>query len=104
MSYIANFQENGSGWIFHHIDHADVHLYRYNPLRAGSYIPLPPNIEKKKAIVNPKNTRDNNCFLYSIAAATVGPDKHAERITESYKTFIGTLDRSALKDSPVSSR
>jgi hypothetical protein len=38
-----------------------------NQTRAGSYIPLPEWIERKKACVNIKNT-DNECIKYCLIA------------------------------------
>ena len=40
---------------------------RWSPLRAGNYIPLPPFLSKKHAIINVKSD-DEKCFAYAIAA------------------------------------
>ena len=35
-------------------------------MKGSSYIPLPDNILKKKAIINMKNTNDQKCFMWSM--------------------------------------
>ena len=55
-------------------------IARYDPLLVGSYLPLPPNLAKKKAIVNVKN-RDNECLKWALRAALFPPKdgEHAQR-------------------------
>ena len=36
-------------------------IARYQPLRGGSYIPLPKAVQRKKAVVNVKN-KDDHCL------------------------------------------
>lgn len=55
----SNFQNNGSGWIFSKIMSLDLHVDKYEPISAESYIDLPKWLKDKKAIINPKN-EDND--------------------------------------------
>ena len=45
----------------------DLHVYKFNPLKGGTYVPLPRAISATKGVVNVQN-EDNLCFLYSILA------------------------------------
>jgi len=49
---IENWSEMGSGWVVERITIAYVNVARYQPLRGGTYLPLPANLAKKKAIIN----------------------------------------------------
>ena len=58
---IGSWSERGSGWIIERIMTAYVNVAKNEPLSGGTYLPLPVNLAKKKAIINVKN-RDNECL------------------------------------------
>ena len=52
------------------ISRVNIFLAKFFPIRAGSYIQLPPNLKKQQRnVVNVHNTSDRNCFLYCYYAA-----------------------------------
>lgn len=51
---------------------AYINVARFQPLRGGTYLPLPPNLAKKRAIINVKNN-DNQCLKCSLRAALFPP-------------------------------
>ena len=59
---IANFQRQGSGWRFKNVVKLGIYTTVYEPLRDNSYIPLPKKLKNKKAIINPQNSEDEECF------------------------------------------
>ena len=65
---IENWSLDGSGWEIERIETAYVNVARHQPLRGGTYLPLPANLAKKKAIINVKN-RDNQCLKWALRAA-----------------------------------
>ena len=69
---IENWSLEGSGWEVERIRTAYVNVARYRPLRGGTYLPLPANLAKKKAIINVKN-RDNQCLKWALRAALFPP-------------------------------
>ena len=69
---IENWSVKGSGWEVERIETAYVNVARYQPLRRGTYLPLPANLAKKKAIINVKN-RDNECLKWALRAALFPP-------------------------------
>jgi len=69
---IENWSEKGSGWEIERITIAYVNVARYKPLRGGTYLPLPANLAKKKAIINVQN-RDNECLKWALRAALFPP-------------------------------
>ncbi|KAL9953009.1 hypothetical protein ACROYT_G040356 [Oculina patagonica] len=69
---IESWSERGSGWVIERITEAYVNVARYQPLRGGTYLPLPANLAKKKAIVNVRN-RDNECLKWALRAALYPP-------------------------------
>lgn len=94
----SEFLERDSGWILERFIHLEVNINKFNPLRASSYIPLPPSISKKKAVINIKND-DEFCFAYSVLAAVYTPTTHSDRVT-SYPDFHQYFDFTGL-DFPV---
>ena len=69
---IQSWSENGSGWEVERILTAYVNVARYEPLRGGTYLPLPAKLANKKAIINVQN-RDNECLKWSLRAALFPP-------------------------------
>ena len=65
---IENWSEKGSGWEVERIETAYVNVACYQPPRGGTYLPVPANLAKKKAIINVKN-RDNKCLKWALRAA-----------------------------------
>ena len=69
---VDRYSRNGSGFVMENL--TDIHLYicKYNPLRAGSWIDLPPHLKKKVerqgTLLNIKSS-DNKCFLHCILAS-----------------------------------
>jgi len=70
---IENWSERGSGWEIESINIAHINVARYQPLRGGTYLPLPASLAKKKAVVNVKNT-DNECLKWALRAALFPPE------------------------------
>ena len=59
----------GSSYIFERIDLLEYHLHKISLNRGSSYIESPEWLHNKGVTINPKNTKDNNCFQYAITAA-----------------------------------
>ena len=79
---IQNFQNRGSGWQFDRVEHLDININPYNPLSASSYIELPSSLYMKKAIINVKNEKDNECFKWAVTSAVFPKEKNAERLSK----------------------
>ena len=80
----------GSSYIFERVNLLLYNIHKISLNRGSSYIDPP---KHKKVIINPKNTKDNNCFQYSITAAlnyrNIG--HHSERISK-LKPFINNCN------------
>ena len=86
---IEAWSERGSGWIMDKITEAYINVARYQPMRGGSYMPLPTKLKNKKAIINVQN-RDNQCSRWAIRAALF-PAQRGTNVarTSSYPTEDG---------------
>ncbi len=84
MDSLSCFQKEGSGWVIESIENVTLHTIKHQPLSGSSYIPLPPKIKNKKAIINMKN-EDNECFKWCVTRALNPVDKNAERITKKLR-------------------
>ncbi|KAL9983793.1 hypothetical protein ACROYT_G006023 [Oculina patagonica] len=69
---IEAWSERGSGWVIERIETAYINVARYQPLRGGTYLPLPPKLANKKAVINVQN-RDNQCLKWALRAALFPP-------------------------------
>ncbi len=74
--------ENDSGWTLNKIYHSDLYIDKYPPINASSYIDLPRIIKNKKAVINVKNTNDNECFKWSILSAIHQVEKDPQRLSK----------------------
>lgn len=57
-----------SGWSLSALGSIHVLSNKYNQIRIGSYLELPPKIKLKRATINPINKYDENCFEYALTA------------------------------------
>ena len=92
---IETFTHNGSGWRYIGLDRVVVPVYDYTPARGRSYIPTPPELASKKAIVNVQNT-DNKCCMWSILAALYPPKENVTRVMK-YRDHVGKLNCDMLE-------
>ena len=88
-SVLKNFEQKenslrGSNVVFSGIDLTLVQFVKLKLKRGGSYIPTPEWISVKKSIIDPKNSKDECCFAYSIVASIHNEeiDNHPERISK----------------------
>ena len=72
----------GSSFTFERIDLLEYHFHKISLNRGSSYINSPEWIKNKGVTINPKNTKDNNCFQYAITAALnyQNIDHHPEKV------------------------
>lgn len=70
LNDMEEFENRESGWTLKRIELLNIIINKYNPMRCGSYIPLPPAIANKKACINVKNF-DDECFKWAIISALV---------------------------------
>ena len=94
-SFMKRYQEGletkmkGSSYIFEHVDLLKYHLHKISLNRGSSYIKSFEWLYNKGVTLNPKNTKDSNCFQYAVIAALNDQniDHHPERISK-LKPFI----------------
>ena len=64
----------GSGWELEKIEFVYVNVVRYQPLRGGTYLPIPTKLKNKKAVMNVEN-KDNECLKWAIRSAMFPPTR-----------------------------
>ena len=77
-----------------------LNIYKYNPLKGSSWIPLPQEISKKKAVINPKNN-DQKCFLLCIGIYKLlekNPNiKNEEKISNNLKKEVENFNLNGIE-------
>ena len=95
LEAMATFQRDGSNWTFKSIICLEIHTVVYEPLKGNSYIPLPPKLAQKKAIINMKN-EDDKCFTWSVLRALNPQEDHAERIDKDLNKKEDSLNMTGI--------
>ena len=62
----------GSGWEVEKIELVYVNVARFQPLRGGTYLPIPTKLKNKKAVTNVQN-KDNECLKWAFRSAMFPP-------------------------------
>ena len=94
---MQELESKESGWRFHCVIKLEMHTVVYKPLKGGSYIKLPKEIAAKKAVVNMKNTKDDQCFLWCVLRALNPVERDKERIDSKLKSKIDTVNMGDIK-------
>ena len=93
LEAFASYLKNGSGRVLKKVVRLDITLSRLRSLRGSSYIPLPDEILKKKAIINIKN-EDDECFKLHVTLglnSNLMMEKDPQRATKKLRKLeIGT--------------
>ncbi|KAJ8928339.1 hypothetical protein NQ314_019109 [Rhamnusium bicolor] len=84
------FEEQDSGWSLLTLLFLEINMLKYNPMRASSFIPLPPDIYCRKAIVNVKNF-DLMCFKWACLSALHPSLNNPDRIA-NYEPYSNELN------------
>ena len=87
---VHNFNARGSGFVFNVVTHFVIVITQFRPLSGSSYIPTPPSILKKQAIIN-VNNHDNRCFEYAILSCLYPPKSNPLNVY-SYTKYKNTLN------------
>ena len=74
LELLEKWTQRGSGWAVDRVETLWLDIARYQPLRGGSYIPLPAAVKNKKAVVNVKN-EDDHCLRWALRSAMISPPK-----------------------------
>jgi len=93
-SAVDNFNSRGSGFILNIVSHFTLLITQYRPLSGSSYIPTPPSIAKKRAVINVKNN-DQRFFLWSLLSCLYQPRSNATSVY-SYTKYQDTLNFDGL--------
>lgn len=89
ISKCSEFESSESGWSVEFVSHLEVNIVKYNPLRAGSHIPLPPRIRNTKSCINICND-DEFCFAWCIVAHIYPVQRNKNRVSSypHYSTIL----------------
>ena len=94
-SFLENYEReenilgNGSNYVLDGVDSTLAYFHTIVLRRGSSSTPSPKWVSHKKATINPKNRKDNCCFVYSIIAALHHQDiSHDPQRIIKFKPYI----------------
>ena len=88
---VDNFNKRGSGFILDNVTDFTLVITQYRPLSGSSYIPTPPSIVKKEAVINIRNS-DQFCFQWAILSCLHPSKNHHTNSVYSYTKYRDTLN------------
>ena len=71
LEQLKKWTQRGSGWVVDRVQTLWLDIARYQPLRGGSYTPLPAAVRSKKAVI--LKNRDDHCLRLALRAALAYP-------------------------------
>ena len=85
--------------VCHRFIDCHLHVNKYDPLVARSYIKLPDEIQNERATINIQNYSDDKCFIYCLGRALdPTPEKNnLERVSKHLKAVCGSLGLNNIK-------
>ena len=89
-SAVETLNTRGSGFVLDHVTDFTVVIRQYRPLCGFSYMPTPPSIVKKEAVINVKNN-DNRCLQWAILSCLY-PSKSNPTRVYSYTKYRDMLN------------
>ena len=102
LELLEKWTQRGSGWVVDRMQTFWLDIARYQPLRGGSYIPLPAAVRSKKAVINVKN-RDDQCLRWALRAALAyPPPPHNPKRPRWYHTEDGLNFQGVDAPTPIS--
>ena len=92
MEMMENFNSRGSNWNFEKVIRLEIHFSGWKPLGGSRWIPLPPALAAKKAVINMKNEKDDECFKWCVGRAKFPVDSHPELISLELREQVKVFD------------
>ena len=86
-----------SGLIFKRFDAFSVDVYKYTPLKGGSYTILPKRFQERRGILNIDNSKrlKNECALLCIAAARHPAKRNVTRLSH-YEPYLDEINTNGV--------
>ena len=102
MNGIGVWQSEGSGWTNSSIDEHYISTLVYEPIKGGSYIPPPIEIQhSRKGLVNIIKNEDNECFRWCRIRFLNAQERDAQRIKKTERKMVQELNYQVV-EFPVS--
>jgi len=87
---VHDFNARGSNFVLDAVTSFRLVITQYRPLAGSTFVPTPPRIANKKAVVNVQN-RDNRCFLWAILSCMYPAETNPHRVS-NYVQYENTLN------------
>ena len=100
LELLEKWTQRGSGWVVDQIKTLWIDIARYQPLRGSSYIPLPSEVQNKKAVINVKN-KDDHCLRWALRSALHPAANYMDRPSQ-YPTEDGLNFEAIDAPTPIS--
>ena len=83
-----------TGWTLTSFNEIHLHIQKVDIFPGGTYQSLPPELARRKAIINVDNSKndDNKCFLWSILAHFFGKTATNPSNLSNYIPYMNSLN------------
>jgi len=98
---ITTFNKRGSNFNLDNVSDFTLVITQFRPLSGSSYLPTPPRILKKKAVINVVN-RDQKCFMSAVLSCLYPANDHPYRVS-NYTRYQDALNFDGI-DFPVQTK
>jgi len=89
---VEEFQDRDSRWTSPNVLNLTLHINKFVPIRANSYVPLPEHIRRRQCCIN-VNNRDLECFKWAVLSALFPVAKDPQRVTKYVDKVYVPFDR-----------
>ena len=100
LELLEKWTQRGSGWVIDQVESLWLDIARYQPLRGGSYIPLPREVQTKKVVINVKN-KDDHCLRWALRSALNHATHNVDRPSQ-YPTLDNLNFKAIDAPTPIS--
>ena len=100
LELLEKWTQRGSGWVIDQVESLWLDIARYQPLRGGSYIPIPREVQTKNVVINVKN-KDDHYLRWTVRSA-LNPATHHVESSSQYPTLDNLNFKAIDTPTPIS--
>lgn len=98
---VSEIEMCGSGWVLEIVSRSFIELYRYEPLKGGTYVKTPKYLGDKKALINVDNSGNKSLDEIRHIAGRIGIEFNTKTSKKQLVELIKGREPNVMKDNKV---